>query len=181
MNWIIEQRVDLSAAPANDVPVCELMFPGDNLAHEWRISVYNGNEPADIAGGSVAAYFTRYDRLTVLVAGTISGNVITITLPQECYAVPGPVEAGVRYTKNNAKTTVAHRWFDVLKRYETDSTIDPGEVIPDIDDLLNMVENMEYCVRYDEAQGLSAAQQATARANIGMSAADDGEGNITLS
>lgn len=181
MNWIIEQRVDLKSAPDKCIPVYALMFPGDKLAHEWKLYVYEGGEEVDLSGGSVAVYFRRYDRLTVLVTGTISGNVITIRLPQECYAIPGAMEAGVRYTKNGATATLAYRWFDVRQRYETDSIIDPGEVIPSIDDLLNMVENMEYCVRYDEAQGLSSAQQATARANIGMSAADDGEGNITLS
>lgn len=181
MNWLIEQRIDLSAAPEKSAPVYELMFPGDKLAHEYVLSVYNGGEEYSTGGGSAVLYLTRYDREVVMVTGTLSGNTITFTFPQEAYAIPGPMACRACYTKGGATVTLAHRWFRVLDPGETGGTIDPGEAIPDLNDLIAMVQNMEYAVRYDSDQGLTSAQQAQARANIGFTVTDDGDGNITIS
>lgn len=181
MNWLIEQRVDLVSGPYQAPPLYTLMFPGDKLAHVWALDVYADGEAVDLSGGSAAAYFRRLDGQTVMITGTVAANRLSFTLTQEVYAIPGAVEAGVRYTKSGATVTVAHQFFDVQSRYETSSTIDPGEAIPSIDDLLNMVENMEYCVRYDAAQGLTTAQKAQARSNIGLTFTDAGSGVITIS
>lgn len=42
-------------------------------------------------------------------------------------------------------------------------------------------EAADHSVQYNSTQTLTTAQKATARSNIGLSAVDDGNGNITFS
>lgn len=196
MIWIIPQTVNMAEVPQRDVTVTGLYglaFQGDANAHQWQVTVMDGDEPADLSAGTVAAYFLRPDGDTVMIAGTVSGNVCTFTLTQEVYAVPGIVEGGVRYAVSGSATiTLAYKLFEVVPNYDSGTYIDPGEEIPSIADLLDAIEDMEEAtaaaeaaatksVRYDSAQSLTSTQKAQALANLGLTAVDDGEGNITFS
>lgn len=155
--WLIQDTVDLRAdAQKQKVGAPEaLMLPGDNEAHRWSVTVLNGGGAADLAGASVAGYFLRSDGETVMVVGSVTdGNVVTVTLAQECYAIEGLMRAIVRVTQNGAVTTLIQRLFRVQQDIG-DQIIDPGEVIPDIDELLAAVAAMEAatvdCVNATEA------------------------------
>lgn len=145
VQWVLTDRVDLSKdAQRQQVGAPEaLMLPGDNEAHRWEITVLNNGTAADLAGASVAGYFLRSDGETVMVVGSVTdGNVVTVTLAQECYAIEGLMRAIVRVTQNGAVTTLIQRLFRVQQDIG-DQIIDPGEVIPDIDELLAQIAAME--------------------------------------
>lgn len=195
MNWIIPQTVDMAKIPTRDVTVTGLyglVYQGDANAHQWQVTVMDGGEPADLSAGTVAAYFLRPDKSTVVIEGTVSENVCTFTLTQEVYAKPGMVAGGVRYAVSGSATiTLANKLFEVAPNYDSGTYIDPGQEIPSIADLLDAIEDMEEAtaaaeaaatksVRYDSAQSLTSTQKAQAIANLGLTAVDDGEGNITF-
>lgn len=191
-NWIIEENVDLANAPKQSTAPYELMFPGDEKAHTWKVHVFENKVEADLSGCSVSAYFLRADGDTIVVTGAIDGNTVTVELAQACYAITGVVQAGLRLTNDGVSFTLSYKLFNVLPTYDSESYVDPGEVIPSIADLLDAIEDMEaataaaesaasHSVVYDTAQTLTDAQKVRARTNIGLNVTDDGNGNITFS
>jgi lysophospholipase L1-like esterase len=189
-NFTIRQTVDLSGINPNWNAVRHdaLMYPGDNLAHTWEVQVKRNGIPVDMTGGNVVGYFQRKDGNTVMVNGTIENSICRVTMAQECYAISGAMKAVMRYTEASTHTviTLAYHAFTVQGRIDDGGIIDPGEVIPSIDDLLAEIEAMEQAtaaaeaaanksVRYDSAQTLTDAQKEQARGNIGAAS----EGDVT--
>ena len=187
-NFTIRQTVDLSGINPNWNAVRHdaLMYPGDNLAHTWKVQVKRNGIPVDMTGGNVVGYFQRKDGNTVMVDGTIEDSICKVTMAQECYAIPGAMKAVMRYTDTSTHTivTLAYHAFTVQGRIDDGGIIDPGEVIPSIDDLLAEIEAMEQAtaaaeaaatksVRYDSAQTLTDAQKEQARGNIDAASDDD--------
>lgn len=187
-NFTIRQTVDLSGINPNWNAVRHdaLMYPGDNLAHTWEVQVKRNGIPVDMIGGNVVGYFQRKDGNTVMVNGTIEDSICKVTMAQECYAISGAMKAVMRYTEASTHTviTLAYHAFTVQGRIDDGGIIDPGEVIPSIDDLLAEIEAMEEAtaaaeaaatksVRYDSAQTLTDAQKEQARGNVGAASEDD--------
>jgi len=179
VQWVITDRVDLSKdAQRQQVGAPEaLMLPGDNEAHRWEITVLNNGEAADLAGASVAGYFLRADGETVAVVGSVTGNVISVVLAQECYAFEGLMRAIVRVTLNGVITTVIQRLFRVQQDIG-DQIIDPGEVIPGIDELLAQIAAMEAATaECEEVTEAAHAVTDTVGYTI-FSGLDERQGNI---
>ena len=145
-DWIIEQTVEMTrpTQPYTSRPV-ELMLPGDHLAHTWRIKCLERGLPADLTGFTASGYFKRMDGNYVLITGSISSNTVSVTLTQECYAYPGNLRGVVRIANANtdAVVTLADRLFFVQSAVDDGGTVDPGEVIPSLADLLAEIDAME--------------------------------------
>jgi len=178
-NWLIEQTIDLQhGVQAPLVWPNALMLCGDNNAHTWRVTVLDGGEAAQVAG-SVTGYFVRPDGNTVAVQGSMTGNVASVVLAQACYAQEGDVKAVLRLSvSTGAKVTLAALILPV-RNVLTDSIIDPGEVIPSLDDLLAQIaimEQLEDDISSAESARVSAEQQRVAaeneRAALGFSVVD---------
>ena len=174
-NWLIEQKIDLRRGEqAPQVWPNALMLCGDNNAHTWRVTVLDGGEAAQVTG-SVTGYFVRPDGNTVTVQGSMAGNVASVVLAQACYAQEGDVKAVMRLsTADGAKVTLAAMILPV-RNVLTDSIIDPGNVIPSLEDLLAQVAAMEALnenVSAAEA-GRIAAEQERVTAEEGREEAED--------
>lgn len=180
-NWLIEQDIDLQrGAQAPQVWPNALMLCGDNNAHTWRVTVLDGGEAAQVTG-SVTGYFVRPDGNTVAVQGSMTGNVASVVLAQACYAQEGDVKAVLRLSvSTGAKVTLAALILPV-RNVLTDSIIDPGNVIPSLDDLLAQIASMEQLedevsaaesARVSAEQGRVAAEQARATAEQARATAE---------
>ena len=174
-NWLIEQKIALRRGEqAPQVWPNALMLCGDNNAHTWRVTVLDGGEAAQVTG-SVTGYFVRPDGNTVTVQGSMAGNVASVVLAQACYAQEGDVKAVLRLSvSTGAKVTLAALILPV-RNVLTDSIIDPGNVIPSLDDLLAQVAAMEALnddVSAAEA-GRVAAEQERVTAEEGREEAED--------
>ena len=168
-NWLIEQEIDLQrGAQAPQVWPNALMLCGDNNAHTWRVTVLDGGEAAQVTG-SVTGYFVRPDGNTVAVQGSMTGNVASVVLAQACYAQEGDVKAVLRLSvSTGAKVTLAALILPV-RNVLTDSIIDPGEVIPSLDELLAQIASMEQL-----EDDISSAESARASAEQGRVTAEQG-------
>ena len=198
MNWPINRSFDLMRGHPrphfiNNIPV----EVGDANCIEWNVTITRGGEPVSFAGASVYGYFVRADQSTVIVEGTFSGNVLTVVTPPACFAVPGDLKAVMRVTQGTTTITVDAFLLPARKDI-TDSIVDPGTIVPDLQELLDLIDDMEIdivncmvatqaaedvvasSVRYDIVQSLSAIQKAQAQQNIGFVFTDDGEGNLTM-
>lgn len=151
---------------------------GDVEAHKITVLLYkDGAEYTP--EGSVQGYVLRADGNTVLTgAGSVEGNAVSVTLPQEAYAVTGHAVISIRITEaGGARTTVfAGRCF--VAQNTTDEYIDPGEVVPDIDELLAQIAAMEAATaECEEVTEAAHAVTDTVGYTI-FSGLDERQGNI---
>ncbi|MHC1786139.1 MAG: BppU family phage baseplate upper protein [Christensenellales bacterium] len=130
MNWTINQTVDLSRGYTPVVWPDALMVSGDVGAHTWRLTVLDNGNPVDLSGATITGNFLRADGNTVTVAGTVSGNIASVTLTDVCYAVEGKLKGTIKMTKSGAVITLAAVIFTV-SLFTSGSVIAPGVAYAD--------------------------------------------------
>jgi len=171
---IITKTVDLQKVQKTDQlegPLYQL----ENEGHTFRIVCNMGTDPASISG-TASARFLRPDETTVYFTGSISGNVVEITLPQSCYTVNGRFGMVVFVTGGGVASAV-YAVAGTVARSTTEDVIDPTETIPSLEELIAQIEACEqatdnanaaaqHAVRFDTAQTLTDAQKTQARTNI---------------
>lgn len=114
------------------------VFSQDNAGNLIGVNVFDGDNPATLSG-SVSASVIRADGATVAVSGVLSGNKCSVTLPQSCYSVPGLISVVVKLTSGSTITTVCAVVANVY-RSSTDTVVDPGEIIPSVQELIAEIE-----------------------------------------
>ena len=137
-------------------------FTQDNLGNLMGAVVTDGGEPV-VLTGSATGYVIRPDGNTVVITGTVDGNRAYIILPEAAYAVPGMITVTLRLVDGSAKTVLA-AWAVNVQRSASGDIIDPGHVVPSLDELLAQIDDME--------QGTAAANQAASAANTAAANAD---------
>lgn len=163
-NWVIEQDIDLRCgAQTPQIWPNALMLTGDNLAHTWRVRVFDGGEAVALTGATVTGYFVRTDGNTVAVQGSVEGSTAIVTLAQACYAFEGDLKGVMRLTLGGKTVTLSVLTL-MVRKVLTDAIIDPGNVIPSLEDLLAQIEAMETAT--------AAANTAAGAANTAAAAAD---------
>ena len=130
MNWTINQTVDLSRGYTPVVWPDALMVSGDVGAHTWRLTVLDNGVPADLSGATITGSFLRADGNTVLVSGSVSGNIAIVTLTDVCYAVEGKLVGTMRAVISGATITLAAVVYTV-KLLTSGDVVDPGVTYQD--------------------------------------------------
>ena len=117
-----------------------IVFNADNLSNVIEIELYNGTE-AYSGGGSVSCSVIAPDGATVPVTGgTLSGNVVSVTLTGDCFAIPGQIGVGVQVVNGTQKTTVLKAIYNV-ELLDTDTVVDPGSrLTASVADLVSDIE-----------------------------------------
>lgn len=115
---------------------------GDALANRFGIRAFRNGEPEDLSG-VCTGYFIRPTGDTVVIDnGVISGNVAYITLPAACYVNEGQFSLAIKVANTDDGITTTMRIVDgVVCNTETGSYVDPGTIIPSIEDLIDAIEN----------------------------------------
>lgn len=111
---------------------------GDALANRFGVRAFRNREPVQLAG-TCTGYFIRADGATIAVTGTIDGNVAYVTLTDTCYAVEGYFCLAIKVASGGE--TVTLRIVDgTVNRTSTNASVDPGTIIPSIEDLIATIE-----------------------------------------
>lgn len=169
-NWMIEQDVDLRCgAQTPQIWPNALMLTGDNLAHTWRVHVFDGGGAVALTGATVTGYFVRTDGNTVAVQGSVEGSTAIVTLAQACYAFEGDLKGVMRLTLGGKTVTLSVLTL-MVRKVLTDAIIDPGNVIPSLEDLLAQIEAMETATAAANTAA-AAADSAASAANTAATAA----------
>lgn len=146
------------------------LFSADNMANLIGVEVFSDGSPVSLVGGATA-YVIRDDGYTVAVTGTVSGNRVSVVLPESCYAVVGPISIVIK----NGRTTVgACRGY--VYQSSTDAIVDPVHVVPSLDELLAQISTMQTATAQART-ATSDANKAAAAANSAASAASAAAGN----
>lgn len=91
------------------------------------------------------------------------GSTAIVTLAQACYAFEGDLKGVMRLTLGGKTVTLSVLTL-MVRKVLTDAIIDPGNVIPSLEDLLAQIEAMETAT--------AAANTAAGAANTAAAAAD---------
>ena len=142
------------------------VFSADSQSNVIRVRVTDGGATATLSG-TVTGYIVRDDGATVIVTGTLSGNVVSIVLPTSAYVVVGPISIAIRLTTGEIKTVLA-ACTGYVYRTSTDTIVDPGHVIPSIEELLAQIDACEAAT--------AAATAAAASANTAAGTANTAAG-----
>ena len=140
-----------------------LFAQGDKLAHTLRIQVKADGQAVALAGWAVTANMIRQDQTTVTITGKVVGNAAEVTLEAACYGQSGGFTLSVSLSKDGQLITIFCGRGDVT-RTRTDSLVDPGHVIPSIDEIIAQYGLMKTAVQNADA--------ATKRANTAADSAD---------
>lgn len=176
-NWTITQKIDLSDG-VNGVKVWPnaLMLEGDKLAHTWSVEILENGRPAEISG-NVRAYFIRADGATVMIEGSAEGNVVSVTLTEECYAFEGDLKGIMQISDSDSTVTISALLFRVRSGYTTD-IVDPGQIVPSLDDLLAELEDLRNAT-IDANSATNKANTAADNADAATSKANDAAASAT--
>lgn len=83
-----------------------MAFQAEDGGHVFEISgVNNAGEDVPLSG-TVAGVFMRPDRADIALTGSASGGVVSVTLNEYCYAVPGKFGLTIFVTDGGKKTAV---------------------------------------------------------------------------
>ena len=140
-----------------------LFFSADNAANRIGIEVFNAGLPAALSGTCIG-YAIRADGGTLTITGAVNGNKASIILPTSAYVIEGPLNIVIKIVSGSVKTTIG-ACQGYVQRATTDTIIDPGHVIPSMEELLALIEPME--------QGTAAANAAAASANTAATNANN--------
>lgn len=141
------------------------------LAQTFALEVTKERKYHTLTGAGCVGYFIRADGTTVLIDGTVSGNIALVTLPAACYAVQGRCKLSVTLTMGSAIHTLlqVEGYVDTTR---TDAAVDPGSVIPSIDDLLAQIAAMKTATTAANEAAAEAGKKATL-ADTAATAAND--------
>lgn len=128
-------------------------FTGEDAAHTFEISGKNASGAVAISG-TIAGKFLRSDNVTVPVTGTASDGVASITLTEDCYAVPGRFIFSV-YANDGTHNICIYCGVGTVLR--TDSgEYEGGEIITDVTALINAIETAVATIPADYSTLLAA-------------------------
>lgn len=163
---VFKRRVDVDAE-IQMTPLKSLYASGDKDAHVFELSLYRGAEEMDLSGASAQGYFIRADGYTVPITGTISGNVVTLTLSEGCYYIVGNFNLIIKVSTAESRKSVF--WGNgYVVRSMTDAIVDEENVIPSLDELLAQIAAAESAAK--------AANQAASSANSAANSAAQAAG-----
>ena len=176
VNGIISRIADLTK-PLIAEQLDHLLVMGDSNGDRFDISVVQNNEPVNLAGGSVTGYFIRIpngykteEGETVAISGTATGNVASVLLPESCYVNPGRFILTIKANSGSTRHAI-YVATGVIHRSSTTTYVDPGHVIPDINELLSMITALEQATN-DARNVIIPAQNATNAANTAAQSAN---------
>lgn len=173
-----------SGAPLIVLP--KYLYTGDQQAHRIHVTCTRGGEAVDLAGATIPAYFIRADGATVILTGKVENNQAVVELPATCYAIAGRFSLVIKAVMGGATSTIL-ALQGAVSRSQTDALVDPGDVLPSLDELLAQVQKVEEAVAKAEAianmevtvETLPTGSDATAdyevgKLHLGIPAGDQG-------
>lgn len=184
MDPIIISRTWTQGSTVEVEPLRGTAFTEEDGAHQFRIAGEDSDRAPVTLAGTVLGKMIRADNVTIDISGSIVGGQAVLTLVDDCYHVPGRFSL-VIYLSDGTTTVAIYACVGNIFRGTSGQELDSGTTVPSLAELEAAYEGaltvLNKSVLFGEAQQLTAAQKAQARANVGLTWADDGTGNITVS
>ena len=156
-----------------------LFVTGNEKAHRIDVPLLRNGQPVSIpSGAKVEGYLTRYaDDVTVRNPGTVSGNVVSVTLEKGCYAKNGSFALTIQVTVDGVTNTVFWGESSIFSN-AADTVIDGDYIIYDLAELLKRIDAMKAATEAANTaatnadKATEAAETATTNAGSATKAAN---------
>ena len=135
MNNIIK-RVWNQNRMVNIEDLCGMAFQAESGGHTFEISGVDDTGAVVPLTGTVAGVFRRPDNADIALTGAASGGVASVTLTDDCYAVPGRFGLTIYTTADGQKTAV---YAAVGTVAATNGGAVAGDTPQDVVDLINAI------------------------------------------
>ncbi len=122
---------------------------GDGGAHRIRVILKDSGNDADLTGAAATLKIVRADGVTVEIAMDIDGNVITQAIPQEATAMTNRIYILVTIIMTGITQTVLCKYASIING-PTDVVVAPGEAIPNLETILELVSEIQDSVLAEE-------------------------------
>lgn len=153
-----------------------LLMRGDKGANIIELTVMDGSSPADLSGYTAVVMFQRPgDSDKIRCPGSISGNVISVTLLGDCYAYSGQYYASLVLDESGFTRTML-RLAGHVENNGDGPVIDPTGTIPGYEDIARIYAELEEALQQAET-AISGANAAAQNANEKAAIADTAAGN----
>ena len=136
--------IDLNSGSVHRSFIQRIIGEGDKNANRFGVRLWRNKEPVNIGGSTCMGYFIRHSRgdTVTINGGLFNGQEAYVTLPQACYAYDGAFSLIIKLVGGNVTGTM--RIVDgTIVDSMIGSPIDPGSQIPDLADLLAVIERAE--------------------------------------
>ncbi len=134
-------RCDLNTGPC-EVELHQPLMHQDAQADTFSVAVCRGSQSVDLTGMTAYGYmYFDATRQTLPIPGTISEHTASVTLIDECYAVPGWCSLVIQLRQGDARHALLKANFAV-KRTGSDNLYLPGSS-PTLADLIARIEELE--------------------------------------
>lgn len=132
-------NIELSTGNIHRSFMARSIGAGDEKADRFGVRAFRNGVP-EVLSGTCNGLFVRADGTTVTITnGVVSGNLAYVTLPEACYAVEGCFCLAIKVI--TANDTVTLRIVDgMVSRTSTNVIVDPGTIIPSIEELIAAIE-----------------------------------------
>lgn len=144
------------------------LYAGDAQAQRIRFRCFQKHGqtvPMDLTGTTITAHFIRPDDGDVVITGTAGSEWSYVDLPQACYAYKGLFKLLIRAINGDVTTSILYV-TGRIDEVTTDTIIDPGHVIPSLEELLAKIEDCE-----DATQAANTAADGANAAAVNANAA----------
>ena len=116
------------------------VFSQDNQGNLLGVEVFDDGVPASLSG-TVSANIVRSDGGTVAATGTVSGNKLSVVLPAAAYAIPGVISVVIKLSSGGSAAVTLLAVVALVYASSTDTPVDPGTIMPSIQDLIDEIED----------------------------------------
>lgn len=156
-----------------------LLARGDRNANIIKLTVMDGNAPADLSGNTAVVLFQRPgDSYVVRCPGSVSGNVISATLLGDCYIYAGQYYASLILDANGFTRTML-RLSGQIESNGDGPVIDPTGTIPGYEDIARIYAELEASLGKSDA-ATDSANAAAQNANKKAALASEAAGNANV-
>lgn len=156
-----------------------LLARGDQNANIIKLTVMDGNAPADLSGNTAVVLFQRPgDSYVVRCPGSVSGNVISVTLLGDCYLYSGQYYASLILNADGFARTML-RLAGHIESNGDGPIIDPTGTIPGYEDIARIYAELEASLGRSDA-ATDSANAAAQNANEKAALASEAAGNANV-
>lgn len=164
------------------------LMTGDKYEYRYTVHLTAGKEIVDCTAVTFNAYLIRADGKTVVWLGEGTTEGVVVDVPESAHAVPGRFALAVQATLANVTHTVFAAEGTVI-RSSTDTIVDPGHVVPNVQELLALIGRMEAALvpveqfetvlnaHWTQIDALTTATEQLSESVEGISGAVDGLSN----
>ena len=98
--------IDLNRGGLHRIRLMRTIGRDDEAANRFGVRVFRDGAEESLSGATVKGYFTDAEGNRATITGSASGNVASVTLPDDCYAVEGNFRLAIKATQDGVTSTL---------------------------------------------------------------------------